>query len=131
MKKLVIGLGAVFISLLMISTVTAVPQAQSQPAMNMIEKIEQKINDTEQLEDTLSFDGDIQPTGLIDLIIQLLTAILGIIQDLILFMLNLFQIVNLIEMIVSAISQLINLVVQFINAIIDLFTPNNQYFFIN
>jgi len=131
MKKLVIGLGAVFISLLMISTVTAVPQAQSKPAMNMIEKIEQKINDTEQLEDKLSFDGDIQPTGLIDLIIQLLTAILGIIQDLILFMLNLFQIVNLIEMIVSAISQLINLVVQFINAIIDLFTPNNQYFFIN
>ncbi len=127
MKKTIIVIGAFLISLLLVSTVTAVPQTQSKPSMDIIEKIEHKKSVTETLQNKIDSITSFQKTGLIDWIVQLLTAILNLIQALIQFVMDLFNIVNLINAIISAINQLINLIVQFINAIIAIFTPDVHY----
>ncbi len=128
MKKTLLILGAVFVSIMLFSTVTAVPQTHSEPAMNLIDKINQKKSLTEELKSRVNSNDYFQTNGLIDWIIQLLTSILNFIQDLIQFVSNLFQIVTLINAIISAINQLIDLIVQFINAILDLFNPDVQYY---
>jgi phage-related protein len=126
MKKTLIVLAAVIISLLLVSTATAIPQKYSEPAMNIIENIEQKNFLSERMEKRIDSEDFFRTTGIIDWIIQLLQFILNFIRDLIQFVLELFQIINLINMIISAINQLIDVIAQFIQAIIDLFTPNLQ-----
>ena len=126
MKKTMIILGAVFISLLLISSATAVPQTHSKPAMNMIEKIEQKTTVVEALKQK---SNTLDPEGknCIDWIIQLLRSILNVIYQLIQLVLDLFQIIQILEAIIAAIYQLVDLIIQFINTIIDLFTPDVHY----
>jgi phage-related protein len=123
-KKIYFSFGAVLVSLLLLSTVTAVPQAHSQPAMDLIDEMEQKetfIERVAQNVDSVDFE---QSDGVIDWIIRLLLTILDFIQSLIQFVLDLFQIVSLISTIISAINQLIDAIIQLINSIMDLFTPN-------
>ncbi len=127
MKKNILVIGVVFTSLLMISTVTAVPQTHSKPAMNTIEQIEERRSLVETLEHKMSLGNDFQANGIIDWLIQLLSTILDFIQTLIAFVLELFQIVNLVNAIISAINQLIDLITQLIQAINDIITPGFQY----
>jgi len=124
MKHTYVLFGAFFTLVLMVSTVTAVPYNYSQPAMKAIEKIEEK----RAMNSILSADSEsnVLSKGLIDLIIQILLAILSFIQKLIAFVFDLFQIVNLIEMIISAIMQLITVIFEFIQAIMDLISPDIQ-----
>ena len=121
MNRLLIGYGTVFISLLLISTATAIPQTYSKPVMDVIETKEKNLFFEEKLENV------IESTGIIDWIIQLLQMLLNLISDLIQFVLDLFQIVNLIDMIISALNQLVNVIAQFIQAFIDLFNPAQLY----
>ena len=118
--------GAVFVSILLLSTVTAVPQTHSKPAMNLIDKIEEKTSNIQGLEEKTKLADLMEKDGIIDWIIQFLRAILNFIYHLIQLVINLFQIVQLLEMIVSAINQLFDLIEQFINRILDVFTPNSQ-----
>jgi len=108
----------------MMSTVTAVPYNYSQPTMDTIEKIEEKRTKTTVL--SIDEENDIFSKGLIDLIVQILRAILSFIQKLISLVLDLLQIVSLIEMIISAIMQLITVIFEFIEAIMDLINPSGQ-----
>ncbi len=121
-------MGAVLISLLLVSSATAVPQTHSQPAMDLIEEIEQKKIFVEKLDQNVESNDFEQLDGIIDWIIQLLLTILDFIQSLIQFVLDLFQIVSLISTIISAINQLINAIIQLINSIMDLFNPDVCYY---
>jgi len=129
MKHTYVLFGAFFTLVLMVSTVTAVPYNYSQPAMEAIEKIEEK----RAMNSILSADSEsnVLSKGLIDLIIQILLAILSFIQKLIAFVFDLLQIVTLIEMIISAIMRLITVIFEFIEAIIDLINPNRKALLIN
>jgi len=122
MKKILVVFGAFLITLLLVSTATAVPQTYSKPAMDMINTIEQNKSLNEKYEHVF------ESTGIIDWIVQLLQRILNLIRDLIQFVLDLFQIVNLINMIISAITQLITLIGQLIQSIIDVFNPTTLYY---
>ncbi len=126
MKKIIIILGAVFMSLLLTSSATAVPQTHSRPAMDLIEKIEQKTSVIEGLKEKINTVEVLENSGIIDWIIQLLRAVLNFIYHLIQLVLDLFKIVQLLEAIISAINRLVDLVMQFINKIIDLITPDLQ-----
>lgn len=129
MKHRCVLLGVFFTLILVVSTVTAVPYNYSQPAMNRIEQIEEKRT----MKNVLITDAEnnILGKGLIDLIIQILLAILSFIQKLIAFVFDLLQIVNLIERIISAIMQLITAIFAFIEAIMDLISPDIQTVTIN
>jgi hypothetical protein len=124
MKQNYVLLGAFLTFFLVMSTVTAVPYNYSQPAMDTIEKIEEKRT----MKNTLQINSEntVLSKGIIDWIIQILLAILHLIQELISFVLDLLQIVTLIEMIISAIMKLITVIFEFIQAIIDLINPNFQ-----
>ena len=126
MKKTMIVFGAFFISLLLVSTATAVPHSQSEPAMNIMKKIEQKTTVVEALKQK-SNTMDPEGKNCIDWIIQLLRSILNFIYQLIQLMIDLFQIIQILEAIINAIAQLVDLIIQFINTIIDLFTPDASY----
>lgn len=124
MKKIMVIIGAVFTSLLLVSTATAVPKTHSEPAMNLIDEIEQKTSVIDGLKGKINAVDVLENTGIIDWFIQLLRAILNFIYHLIQLVIDLFQIIQLLEAIISAINQLVDLIVQFINRIIDIFTPN-------
>ena len=121
MKQKYVLLGAFFTFILLVSTVTALPYTNSQPLMETIEEIEEyqimNIYDVE-------INQFLQSKGIFDWIVQILLAILHLIQEIIQLVLELLQIVNLIEMIISAITQLINVVFQLIEAIMDLISPD-------
>jgi len=119
MKKNLILLGAIAVILLMVSTVTAVPQAHSTPLMKTVSEIEQK---RAILED-ISFN--IQPGGIIDIIIALIQFLIDLITGMIQFITNLLQIGNLILALIDAITALISIITQFIEWILDLFNPED------
>jgi hypothetical protein len=126
MKKLIIGIGAVFVSLLLISTATAVPQAYSKPTNDLLNKINVKKT---AFEGFLSSDliSNIELGGIIDFIIQLITFIIQIVTKLIQFISDLINLVGLVQTLINAILTLIDLVNQFIQLIMDLFNPETSY----
>jgi len=130
MKKSLIVLGAIAVVLLMASTATAVPQVHSTPLMKAVSEIEQKrvVLEgefgvcTEKLED-ISFN--VQPEGIIDIIIALIQFLIDLIAGMIQFITNLMQIGNLILALIAAIEALISIITQFIEWILDLFNPED------
>ncbi len=126
MKKTLIGIGAVFISLLLISTVTAIPQTNSEPAMDLIEQLEEKKSFAEMLEQKIKSNDLPQPEGFIDWITQFLLSILNFVQWLVQLVLDLVQVVSLIATIISAINQLINAITQLLDSIMDIFNPSSH-----
>lgn len=121
MKQKYVLLGAFFTFILLVSTVTALPYTNSQPVMETIEEIEEyRVMDTFDVQ----INEFLQSKGIFEWIVQILLAILHLIQELIQLVLDLLQIVNLIEMIISAITQLINAVFQLIESIMDLISPD-------
>ena len=107
MLKALISLGVFFIAILMISTVTAVPQVNSGPLMDKF----------------LGFSPDFDSKGIIDLILALIQFLMSIVQGLIDFVLNLFNIVDLITQLVAMIELLFELISNLIDAILDIFNP--------
>ena len=75
MKKCIIIIGAVFSILLIMSSVTAAPHAQSKPVMKIVETIKQKAILTE----------NIQPLGLIDTLIEIIRSLIGLVNKIIQF----------------------------------------------
>jgi len=124
MKRTLFGFGAVCISLLLISTVSAVPQIQSQPTMDMFDTLDQEKN----LVDKLADLSEVLPGGLIDFIIQLITMIIQIVITLIDFVSELMGVIGLIQALIDSIYTLIDLVTQFIEMITDLFNPEPELF---
>lgn len=128
MKHTVILAGAFITFFVIVSTVTAVPYTHSQPVMDKIDLIQEQKTMKDTLERKLDGQQDVQTNGIIDWIIQILLAILNLVQELIQFVFDLLQIVTIVEMIVQAIVKLINAVFQLIEAIIDIFNPDTEIF---
>jgi phage-related protein len=147
MKKYIImsvSLAAIF---LMISTVSAVPQVQSQFTLKRLNKseeiqrlIDQRIKSLEEIKnkDQLMKNNyeealelikiyilDIGMLGpFLDWLINLINSIINLIQTLIDFISDLLSLANLIDLLIESIQQLISMVQQLIQWIIDLFNPN-------
>ena len=124
-KKFILFFGSIFISLLLISTASAVPKVNSDHLMNKIqefEEMEKMIFDKLDLIKT-----HVESGGLIDLLIQLINWLIGIIQQIINLIQKIFGLVSLIENLVNLIVKLFEAIIQLINFIIDIFTPNVTY----
>ena len=131
MKRRLIVLGVVAIALLMVSTATAVPQAHSTSVMNVVNDMEQKKAFIEQnlaifsekLADKLV---DVEPGGLINILIAIILAIINFVNAIIQFILDLFNLVGLVEYLIERITYLIGLIMSLIELIIGIFTPGNM-----
>jgi hypothetical protein len=105
----------------MISTVTAVPQANGNPLMDKINEIEEgkRIIDNK----IASINLDAESGGLIDLLIQIIQWLIALVQQIINIILEIFHLVDLIEYLINLIVSLFELIMALINFIIDIFTP--------
>lgn len=119
---------AIAIALLMVSTVTAIPQTHSTPVMNVVNEVEQKKTLFEK--ETEIFLGKIggksakvETDGIIDIIIALIQLLIDLILGIIQFINNIMQIGNLIMALINAINNLINAITQFIEWIQGILNP--------
>ena len=118
MKKYILFFGSIFISLLMISTVTAVPKVNSDPLIDKIQELEEM---EKMIFDKLDvIKTDVESGGIIDLLIQIIQWLIDVIMEI-------FGLVSLIETLVNLIVQLFNVIINLINYIIDIFTPVITY----
>jgi len=122
MKKYFFELGAILIALLLMSTVTAVPQTQSKPAMDIINDIEDKINLIESNALT-NIINNVESGGIIELLIQLITVIIQFIIELIGIIQNIIGLVNLIDTLIAAFTTLFQLIQDLIELIRSIFNP--------
>ncbi len=131
MKKYCILFGAVAISTLLISSVSAIPQTHSQPVMEIVNEIEKNravledkyLISTEDAKTSLS---KILPLGILDTIIQLLSLLVSLVYGIVNFLLKIMQLASLITLLINAITALINTVTQFIEWLTNLFNPQAQ-----
>lgn len=122
MKKVVLIGGSLFLACLMTSVVTAVPQANSIPAMNLIDDIERC---REHLNEPMMKGSvhNLLSKGIIDLIRQIILLIINFVLKLIQIVRDLLNLVNLVEYLINLIVTLITAIFNLIQAIINLFTP--------
>jgi hypothetical protein len=121
MKKFVLLFWSIFISLIMISTVSAVPQVNSNPLMEKINIIEENIKLIN--EGLVENFVDVETGGLIDLLRDIIEWLINIVQEIINLILEIFNLVDLIEDLIQLITTLFDLIMSLINFIIDIFTP--------
>ena len=123
MKKYFMFIGAFFISLLLISTVTAVPQTQSNSIMNLIDDIEENIEiiESEKLNNMII---SIASVGIIELLIQLIMLIIEFVVEIVNLIQNIISLVNLIQNIINAISTLFQLIQDLIELIRNILNPS-------
>ena len=128
MKKFCILFGAVAISTLIVSSVSAVPQTHSKPIMEIVNEIEKNRAVLEDkysisIEDAKTSLLKIMPLGLIDIIIQLISLIINLIYGIVNFLLTIMQLGSLIVLLINAITVLIDTVSQFLEWLMNLFNP--------
>ena len=112
--------GVCFTCFLMISTVTAIPQTSSQPMMNYIRDLEENsASINKEILNELKING--HPTGIIDLLKNLILFIIQIIYDFIEAIKNLIDLVNLIDFLIDLISLLVSIIQDLIDAFLNLF----------
>ena len=122
MKKCYIELVAIVIALLMMSTVTAVPQINSKSLMNKINDVEQKRNFLEE-KITVNFCNNIRPCGLIDLLIQLITLLIQLVFKIIQVVQDVIGLVNLIQNLIDALTNLFQLIQDLFELLQEIFNP--------
>lgn len=120
MRKIIFSFGAIFISILLISTGTAVQQTHSRPAMGIINEIEHQKTRIEERLSTL----DLPLNGIFDFIRKLITWIITLLTNLIDLVKALILIVGLVQYLIRLIKILFNLIQRVIDSILDLFNPN-------
>ena len=100
MKTSLVVLGAIAVVLLMVSTVTAVPQVHSTPMMEIVNEVEQKktlINGklgafSDKIADKLV---NVEPTGIITWLINLIVSLIEFIRNIINFISSIIQLAEL------------------------------------
>jgi len=125
MKKLYIELGAIFIALLMMSTVTAVQQTHSESVINIVNTMEQKI-DILKTEISQKVTDNIKQAGLIDLIIQLITITIQLVMKAVEVVQNIIGLVDLIQNLINAFTTLFQLIQDLFDIINDIFNPEQS-----
>jgi len=122
MKKYFIVFGAIVISLLLMSTVTAVPQVHSNSIMNVINNIEDSKNSLENIIKINIFEK-LKLNGLIELLIQLIMLIIDFVTQIISIVQNIISLANLIQNLINAFTTLFQLIQQLIELIQEIFNP--------
>ena len=77
MKKIIFSFGAILITILLVSTGTAVPQTYSKPVMDIVNEIEQQKT---QYEERLSII-DLPINGIFDFLRKLIAWIIQLLKD--------------------------------------------------
>ena len=131
MKKYLIVIGVIFIVFLMVSNATAVQQINSEPIKNVIDKKQQITLLEEELEFYIEkldfFTSDVQPKGLIDIILAIIQAIVDFLTNIIYKIIDFInQLQNLLSVLINAIKALINKIIEFIEWLQDLFNPESN-----
>lgn len=122
MKRILLSIGVFFIACVMMSVVTAIPQTNSTPAMTLVHEIEKSREQVEEKMVDSPFFGP-QPTGIIDLLRQLILMIINFVLNLIEIIRDLINLVGLIEYLIDLVLVFISAIISLIQAIFDLFTP--------
>ena len=130
MKKCFIVLGTFATILLVVSTVTALPQVHSGPMMKAVNDIEERRIFLEKKsevcsEDLVKISYNAQPKGIIDTIIAILKFLINLLNSIIQFILNIMILGNLILALIDAITALIDVITQFIEWLNDFFNPES------
>jgi len=116
-------MGAIFTACIMMSVVTAVPQSNSEPVMNVIHEVEEgKLFIDEKVSEISSLDP--QSGGLIDFLKKLVWMIIQAILDLIDIIKNLIGLVALIEYLIELVMVLVDAVIALIELIMNIFNPS-------
>lgn len=116
MRKGIISIGAILVTLLMISTVTAVPTSQSKPVIDIIDRVEQQRERFDTLSDQL-------PTGIFEIIWQLILALFNLIMKIIDVVNTVLTIIQLFQALINGIQILLQMIQDFIDLLNDLFNP--------
>ena len=144
-KVLLTTCGAIIVGLLMISSATAVPKANSDPLMDIISDIEKNKQLLEENINNKTFDQTTRESidllinkikdamytitpnlkigGLIDLLIKIIQWLITFIQQLINVISAIYNIVELIYTLVTVLMTLYNLIIQLIEFIQDILNP--------
>ena len=125
MKKYYIELGAIFVALLMMSTVTAVQQTHSESVINIVNNIEQK-RDILKTEISRNALDNIRQAGLIDLLIQLITVIIQLVMKAVEVVQNIIGLADLIQNLINAFTTLIQLIQDLFDIINDILNPEQS-----
>ena len=130
MKKNYVIIGAIAVVLLMVSTVTAVPQVHSKPIMEIVNEVEQKktiINGkigvfSNKLGNKMK---NIEPAGIITWLINLITSMLELIRKIINFISSIMQLAELIITLIDLITTFYETIMQFIEWIQGILNPES------
>ncbi len=130
MKKSLIVLGAIAVILLMVSTVTAVPQVHSTPMMEIVNEVEQKktlINGkigafSDKIVDKLV---NVEPVGIIKWLINLIISLIEFIKNIINLISTMIQLAELIISLINLITTLYEVIMQFIEWIQGILNPES------
>ena len=115
------GLAAIGILLIMVSTATAVPTVHSEPLMNYIEEVE---NTESLLASKIDKLNLVDTQGILDILIQLITLIIRLVMEIIAIVQGILGIISLIQTLINAVQVLFDLIMQLIDLITDLLNPN-------
>ena len=131
MKKYLIVIGAIFIVFLMVSNATAVQQINSEPIKNVIDKKQQIILLEEKLEFYIEkldlIISDVQPKGLIDIILAIIQAIVDFLTNIINKLIGFIdQLQSLLSILYNAIKALIDKIIEFVEWLQDIFNPESN-----
>ena len=127
MKKSIIGLVTIAVALLMISTATAVPQVHSEPAMKIVNDVEQNKTFFEEKIEGFSekIALDVEPEGIITWLINLITSLLEFIRKIINFISSIIELAELIVTLIDLITTFYETVMQFIEWIQGILNPES------
>ena len=123
MKKCVITLGAIAITLLMMSTVTAVPQTHSTSMMDKVNELEDKKAFIEEIFSENIIEN-FSLSGIIDILIQLITILIQIIITIVGVVSSISAIIELIQGLLNAIPALLELINQLLDLIGQIFNTD-------
>ena len=116
-------IGSIFSALLLISTVSAVPNTQSNSVMELINDLEDNKTIIE-YEALINIIYNVQSGGIIDLLIQLITLIIQFILEIIDIIQNIMGLVNLVQSLIDAFTTLFQLIQDLIELIGNIFNPS-------
>lgn len=126
MNKILTIIGIFFSITIMVSAVTAVPQKNSIPILNIIDNLEQKNIQLDENYEILSEKlSKIIPEVLSKgIILNLILALINFLNTLVQLILNIMKIGNLILSLVEAITALFDIIMQFIEWLQGIFNPS-------
>ena len=119
MRKKVLIFSSLFIILLMISTVTAVPKSQSQPVMDQVKRAEQE----HEKYDTLS---ELSLNGIFNIILQLILAIFNLIKNIFTVIGQVITIIRNMKTLIESIQVLLQQIQDFLDIISNLLNPERN-----